>query len=421
MSRTARRAGRGKTTTTAVRGSSSDDWRAARDAIVRRLEPADLLALAGIESRGPAGAPRYPCPAPQHRGQDRGPDLCLGGSAEGRAWYCQACGSAGDVFGLATFLGLCGGSWAEQLRYCAGVAGVDLPDAAPRVAAAAARRRQHMRHTAGTAVPSDSPEAREVRRRIVAAAQRRFTPDCMGAYYLDRRGISHEDAQRCGVGWISDPAALERQARQLWSEPLLRAAGMLSRRGYWLPTRHRLVIPGDDGGAAMALRDVSGTAKPKEYSCGRGAFAYRLAAFAASGAAAAGVTLLTEGTTDYLAARAAGYAAIGLPGTGSTALASRPEVLSLLQQLSPPPVPIVVCGDGDVPGQRFAAELVDLLQTLLPQPRRLVPWAAADGADVADLHRRGQLRSAIESLIAATHDHVDTDADAAIAEEITCA
>ncbi len=61
--------------------------------------------------------------------------------------------------------------------------------------------------------------------------------------YLERRGIRADTAYAARLGWVQNPAAVERMLRQAFDAETLQRAGVVTSSGYFVFTRHRLIWP----------------------------------------------------------------------------------------------------------------------------------------------------------------------------------
>lgn len=415
--------------------NATADWATARRAIIARVTCADVCRLAGIESRHD----RYPCPNPEHRGQSRGPDLTFNRDATG--WRCHACNAGGSVFDLAVHLGAASGI-GDAIRVLGALAGVELPTTNWRPGSGAGRGRGKGRDGSdtGSDADSESPEsaletaaaavpaerAAEIRRRFATVTQSHFTADTAGAEYLESRSIPFAAAKSAGVGWVADPSAAEQVLREKYTPAELRAAGLISRRGRFFGTTHRLVIADrQTDGSALALRSISPAAKPKEIACGRGVFgltAEMLDTAIGSGAdscdggvgdCAENPWVWCEGTTDWLTAFALGFKAVGIPGAGQwryaiEAVRANLEKFSVFSHH-------VIAFDSDEAGQRGARQFGDALRQLFRsigtgnangEPHGIAPAVAtwqpcgvtADGSACKDLNDCVRLGATADEL-----------------------
>ena len=218
---------------------------------------------------------KFVCPVCNSGGHDV-PSSDSAFSIRGTRWHCFSCGSGGDILDLA---GIVHGTEdkREQLRLVSEWAGIDSNQRAGRVPAEAPAPRHR---------PASTYEAgRRAQRAYIAESRKRIEhPDAIA--YLQKRGISLDDARAWGLGYDEN--------------------------------RRRLIIPWEGTDYYHVDRDITGEHQHK-YEKPR---ADAVGAQPVWNEAALGSVpfFVVEGALDALAVHACGYEAVALGGTGGRSL-----------------------------------------------------------------------------------------------------
>jgi DNA primase len=210
---------------------------------------------------------------------------------------CYVCGARGDAISLVQ--GVLGVPFGEAVRWLSELAG---------------------RSPAGLSAPNwgfsaRTPTARDrgVYARLYEESHDLGRRSPCGRY-LRGRGIDLDLANRCEVAELLDPAEVWEVLNERFDEAELKAAGLISRRGYFLFARHPLLFFHFDEGAPQFVlaRDISGEALCKELSPAglRSPVPYLGDMLRQKPER----ILVCEGCIDALSATQLGYAAVGVPG-----------------------------------------------------------------------------------------------------------
>ena len=203
-----------------------------------------------------------------------------------------------------------------------------------------------------------------------------------GRSYLALRGIGDEIINRFRVGQIGNQASLLRDATRLFDEERLKRCGILieGRFGARLvfPSGY-LLFPFLESGAVLYLQARrADNGEEHRWFCPAKLQppAYNLNSLASASRS----ILICEGITDVLSAGEMGKDALGLLGANSQL---DPAVVAQLTRRN-----VIVIGDADAAGQKFARALVDTLGASgITAVSRLPPSGANDLNEYLQLRR----------------------------------
>jgi DNA primase len=303
------------------------------------------------------------CPLPGH--EDRNPSFAL--RLTTNSFRCFACGRHGSVIDLVMeiecldFAGAC--CWLRE-RY--GVGAANGRSNARGMSSRVLSRSKPQRHTAADTELAADPE---VFRWLLA----RSPLQAGGRSYLAMRGIGDETIDSFRVGQIGDRASVLREACALFGESRLKRCGIVAEGRFGarlvFPSGY-LLFPFIEGGAVLYLqaRRADNDAEQRWLCPAKlPPPAFNLDALASASRS----ILICEGVTDVLSARELGKDALGLLGANSQL---DPAVIAKLKRRN-----VIVIGDADAPGQKFARTLVDMLGASgITAVSRLPPGGAND-------------------------------------------
>jgi DNA primase len=202
----------------------------------------------------------------------------------------------------------------------------------------------------GTAAasPSRGNNERDVYMRLYELSYE-LTPRSPGGRYLKSRGLDVSLANILQVGELEDLGEVWDGLVDDFGVDRLRGAGLVSRRGNFLFSRHRLLFFFFDGDLPrfVQARDLTGEASCKELSLAglRSPVPYNVNALKQP----LERVLLCEGCIDTLSAAQLGYSAVGIPGVTGF----REEWFSLFHNCHH----VTIAFDNDPAGRRQAVEL----------------------------------------------------------------
>lgn len=285
------------------------------------------------------------CPLPGH--EDRNPSFALRFTTN--SFRCFACGRHGSVIDLVMeierldFTGAC-----RWLRERFGDGAADGRSNAGRMSSRRSSRSRSQTHTvADNELAADS----EVFGWLLAQSPLQAS----GRSYLALRGISDGTIARFRVGQIGDRTPLLHDACALFGEARLTRCGIVAEGRFGsrlvFPSGY-LLFPFLEGGAVVYLqarRADNGLEYRWICPAKLPPPAYNLDALANASRS----ILICEGVTDVLSAAEMGKDALGLLGANSQL---DPTVVARLKRRN-----VIVIGDADAPGQKFARTLVDAL------------------------------------------------------------
>ncbi|MFA7602200.1 MAG: CHC2 zinc finger domain-containing protein [Novosphingobium sp.] len=303
------------------------------------------------------------CPLPGH--EDHNPSFALRFTTN--SFRCFACGRHGSVIDLVMeierldFTGAC--RWLRE-RFGDGVA--DGRSNPRRMSSRHLSRSSSRRFTAADTELAADPE-------VFGWLLAQSPLQVSGRSYLALRGISDGTISRFRVGQIGDRASHLREAYALFGGERLKRCGIVA-EGRFGP---RLVFPSGyllfpflEGSAVLYLqarRADNGVEHRWFCPAKLPPPAYNLDALASASRS----ILICEGVTDVLSAGEMGKDALGLLGANSHI---DPAVVAKLKRLN-----VIVIGDADAPGQKFARTLVDALGASgITAVSRLPPGGAND-------------------------------------------
>ena len=307
-------------------------------------------------------------------------------------YHCFGCGAHGDAIGW--MIDQRGLQFIDAVKELAGEAGLEMPAPDPR-----AQERERERaglHDVTTAA------ARWFSARLAAAE------GSAARAYLERRGVSSEQAAAFAIGFAPDrrdaiAGALPFPPGQLTEAGLLVEA---EGRANYDRFRDRLIIPIHDararvigfGGRTLSDGAPKYLNSPETPLFDKGRTLFNLHR-AAPAARAAGRMLVVEGYMDVIALAGVGVEEAVAPlGTALTE-----SQLELLWRHVDVPV---LCFDGDAAGERAAARAAERALPLLKGGRSLAFVTLPPGQDPDDLVRSAG-RAALDALVAGAEPMAD--------------
>ena len=311
-------------------------------------------------------------------------------------YHCFGCGAHGDAIRWMTDQR--GLTFMDAVKELAAEAGMEVPAADPRAAAAA--------------------EQRDSLHDVMKAAQDWFAArlaseeGAKARAYLATRGFNERTVERFGFGYAPEGRQALKAALSQFPEAMLIEAGLriaVDDKEPYDRFRGRLMLPIEDArGRVIAfggrILDVQKTDAPKYLNSpetplfDKGRTLYNLHR-AGPASRHSGRVVVVEGYMDVIALAAAGIEDAVAPL--GTALTERQ--IELLWRLTEKPV---LCFDGDVAGQRAAMRAVTRALPLLRPSHSLGIVRLPAGMDPDDVIKRDGPR-AIDSLLTSPHSLLD--------------